>query len=563
MRHTTLKWKFTVTFISMMALSVAATWCINNWFLESYYQNYKIGVLEKAYYAIDTIVLEEKAKGGSALEGAEDELSSSDLFSADKTEIEKGYGRDRNSSKRDSDDYDIKLEEPSVSSEDAGTNEDDSESGVVKLAQLVRYLRDTSNITLLICDSMNGNILVSSVKDIQIMKDRVSQYIVGKNAPHREIMEEHENYMIQKTYDPRTKTFYLESWGFFSDNGTIFIMTTPLDSIRESAAISNRFLMYVGIAVILVGSIILYFITSRVTSPIHELSRLSEKMSNLDFEAKYRETRHSTEEISTLGNSMNVLSDKLKETIGELKSANIRLQKDIEEKTQIDEMRKEFIANVSHELKTPIALIQGYAEGLTEGMAEEKESRDYYCEVIMDEAGKMNKMVKQLLTLTALEFGNEQTAMERFNLTELIQGVISAAGLILQQKEITVDFSYTEPVYVWGDEFKIEEVVTNYLNNAVNHAEGEKKIVIRMEPDGKEVMVSVFNTGQPIPEADIPNLWTKFFKVDKARTREYGGSGIGLSIVKAIIESHHKQYGVRNLEDGVEFWFTLDCGKDA
>lgn len=565
MRHTTLKWKFTVTFISMMALAVAATWCINNWFLASYYQNYKIGVLEKAYYAIDAIVLEERAKGGSALEGAEDELSSSDFFSADRTGTDKGYGRDRNSVKRDSDDDELKSDDSSGSSSgtESRTNTDGSESGVVKLAELVRYLRDTSNITLLICDSMNGNILVSSVKDIQIMKDRVTQYIVGKNAPHREIMEEHENYMIQKTYDPRTKTFYLESWGFFSDNGTIFIMTTPLDSIRESAAISNRFLMYVGIAVILVGSIILYFITSRVTSPIHELSRLSEKMSNLDFEAKYRETRHSTEEISTLGNSMNVLSDKLKDTIGELKSANIRLQKDIEEKTQIDEMRKDFIANVSHELKTPIALIQGYAEGLTEGMAEEKESRDYYCEVIMDEAGKMNKMVKQLLTLTALEFGNEQTAMERFNLTELIQGVISAAGLILQQKGITVDFEYTEPVYVWGDEFKIEEVVTNYLNNAVNHAEGEKKITVRMEPDGKEVMVSVFNTGQPIPEEDIPNLWTKFFKVDKARTREYGGSGIGLSIVKAIMESHHKQYGVRNLEDGVEFWFTLDCGKDA
>ena len=196
-------------------------------------------------------------------------------------------------------------------------------------------------------------------------------------------------------------------------------------------------------------------------------------------------------------------------------------------------------------------------------MAEEKESRDYYCEVIMDEAGKMNKMVKQLLTLTALEFGNEQTVMERFNLTELIQGVISAAGLILQQKQITVEFSCTEPLYVWGDEFKIEEVVTNYFNNALNHAEGDKKVIIRAERNEEEVRVTVFNTGRPIPEADIPNLWTKFFKVDKARTREYGGSGIGLSIVKAIMDSHHKKYGVRNLGNGVEFWFTLDCSRNA
>lgn len=554
MRHRTLKWKFTVTFISMMALAVTATWCINNWFLEGYYQNYKIGVLEKGYHAIDTIVLEEKKNGGSALEGAEDELNSSaDFFTVGNPDAGR-QNRGRNYPEEEQDDG---------SSESPGAQGSSEASGVAKLAEVVRYLRDTSNITLLICDSMNGNILVSSMKDIQVMKDRVSQYIVGRNAPHREILKEHENYMIQKTYDPRTKTVYLESWGFFSDNGTIFIMTTPLDSIRESAAISNRFLMYVGIAVILVSSVILYFITRRVTAPIHELSQLSEKMSNLDFEAKYEDTKHPTEEISTLGNSMNVLSDKLRDTIGELKAANIQLQRDIEEKTQIDEMRKEFIANVSHELKTPIALIQGYAEGLTEGMAEEKESRDYYCEVIMDEAGKMNKMVKQLLTLTALEFGNEQTVMERFNLTELIQGVISAAGLILQQKQINVEFSCTEPLYVWGDEFKIEEVVTNYFNNALNHAEGDKKVIIRAERNEEEVRVTVFNTGRPIPEADIPNLWTKFFKVDKARTREYGGSGIGLSIVKAIMDSHHKKYGVRNLENGVEFWFTLDCSRKA
>ena len=120
-----------------------------------------------------------------------------------------------------------------------------------------------------------------------------------------------------------------------------------------------------------------------------------------------------------------------------------------------------------------------------------------------------------------------------------------------------------EPLYVWGDEFKIEEVVTNYFNNALNHAEGDKKVIIRAERNEEEVRVTVFNTGRPIPEADIPNLWTKFFKVDKARTREYGGSGIGLSIVKAIMDSHHKKYGVRNLENGVEFWFTLDCSRKA
>ena len=191
-------------------------------------------------------------------------------------------------------------------------------------------------------------------------------------------------------------------------------------------------------------------------------------------------------------------------------------------------------------------------------MAEEKESRDYYCNVIMDEAGKMNKMVKQLLTLTALEFGNEQLAMERFNLTELVGGVIAASGILMEQNGIEVEFDSSKAFYVWADEFKIEEVVTNYLSNAIHHAEGEKKIVVKIIPQGDRIKVGVFNTGTPIPEEAVQNLWTKFYKVDKARTRAYGGSGIGLSIVKAIMEMHHQSYGVTNWDNGVEFWFTLD-----
>ena len=248
------------------------------------------------------------------------------------------------------------------------------------------------------------------------------------------------------------------------------------------------------------------------------------------------------------------------DTIGELKTANNELQKDIEEKIRVDETRKEFIANVSHELKTPIALIQGYAEGLTEGMAEDPASRDYYCEVIMDEAGKMNRMVKQLLTLTALEFGNDKPVMEQFDIVGLIQGLLSSANILIQQKEAHVVFEAAAPVYVWADEFKIEEVVTNYLNNALNHLAGERLIRVRVDKGDREVRVSVYNTGEHIPEEDLDKLWVKFYKVDKARTREYGGSGIGLSIVKAIMDSHHKACGVANVEGGVEFWFTLDCG---
>lgn len=223
-------------------------------------------------------------------------------------------------------------------------------------------------------------------------------------------------------------------------------------------------------------------------------------------------------------------------------------------------MRKEFLSNVSHELKTPIALIQGYAEGLQDNINEDKESRDFYCEVIIDEAKKMNKMVKKLLTLNQIEFGNDQVAFERFDIVNLIQNVMQPAALLADQKGAEISFAREYgPVYVWADEYMVEEVITNYISNAINHVDYEKKIIVSLEGQEGTVRVSVFNTGNLIPEEDLEKVWVKFYKVDKARTREYGGSGIGLSIVKAVMDSMNQKCGVRNLENGVEFWFELDC----
>ena len=497
--------KFTWVFVSLMAAVLFTTWAVNSFFLEGFYTAQKLKILQSAYENLNRLALEKEEDGGNI-----------------RDEFQYFYSQD--------------LEQ-------------------TELTQLLRLMSEKYNTTIVIVDSLNDNSL-PSIRDSRFLADRVHQYILGRNDPETEILKDESNYKIQKSFDRRTKSYYLESWGFLEDNRTIFIMSMPIASIHDSVALSNRFMAYVGLAALVLGSIMMYFITKRVTSPILSLAALSARMSELDFEARYNGELE--DEVGVLGHSMNTLSEKLKETIGELKTANNELQRDIEEKIRIDEARRDFIANVSHELKTPIALIQGYAEGLTEGMAEDADSRDYYCEVIMDEAGKMNKMVKQLLTLTALEFGNDMPVMEQFDITVLIRGILSSASILLQQKAAEVSFEEAGPVYVWADEFKIEEVITNYLNNALNHLDGERRIEIRLERMEQEVKVSVFNTGKNIPAEDLENLWLKFYKVDKAHTREYGGSGIGLSIVKAIMDSHNKSCGVINREDGVEFWFTLD-----
>ncbi|MDD2959848.1 MAG: HAMP domain-containing sensor histidine kinase [Lachnospiraceae bacterium] len=390
---------------------------------------------------------------------------------------------------------------------------------------------------------------------IVAMKTRLWGYTAGYDNEDITVLTKTSNYTIQKKEDRMMQMDYLEIWGTLT-YGDYFLMRIPMEGIRTSARISSEFIMYISIFVILLSMIFIIWISRKITRPLMELTELSKRMSDLDFDAKY--TSGGENEIGQLGMHFNKMSEALEETISQLKTANNELQKDIEKKAQVDEMRKEFLSNVSHELKTPLALIQGYSEGLKECINDDAESRDFYCDVIMDEAGKMNQMVQKLLTLNQLEFGNDQLEMDRFDIVQLIQGKIMSTHILAQQKETQIFYDGSDCQHVWGDEFKVEEVLTNYLSNALNHVEGERKIEIRTSVQGKKVRISVFNTGQPIPEADLEQIWVKFYKVDKARTREYGGSGVGLSIVKAIMDSMHQAYGVKNFDNGVEFWFELE-----
>ncbi len=544
--------RFTLIVIGLMTGVLLAIWMVNGFWLERYYTSQKIRVMEHAYEELDAVVMERVNAGESIEDVLSRELQRQwEIWSQLKPSEEKfeGVGKDP----------DEKGAYPGPRSADEMIDEATRRELDNSLLGTIHRYGEMNNISIILVDSGTGNSLINSGRENDFLARKAQRYVLGQGESDNGPLIEHDNYVIEINLDRRSNAKYLESWGFFSDNNTLFLMQMPLVSIQESVSLSNRFIMYVGLLALILGGIVMYFVARRVTDPIMKLAALSERMSHLDFDARYEGSAE--DEIGVLGRSMNVLSEKLKETINELKQANSQLQKDIQEKIEIDEMRKEFIANVSHELKTPIALIQGYAEGLTEGMAEDEESRNYYCDVIVDEAGKMNQMVKQLLTLTALEFGNDTPSMEVFDLTELIRELLSSASILIQQKEAKAEFAAGGPLYVVADEFKIEEVLTNYINNAMNHLDGARIIRISTQLEDNLVTVKVYNTGQPIPDEALANLWTKFYKVDKARTRAYGGSGIGLSIVKAIMDAHHQTCGVANCEDGVEFWFTLEAAR--
>lgn len=411
------------------------------------------------------------------------------------------------------------------------------------------------NLEILILDSDTRTIL-STVKDNQVLTDRLLGYFF-RGADKADTLYEEQSLYVQRSYDEYMNMEFMELWGLLANNNMIF-MRTPIESMQDSVQIANRFLAYVGIAVIALGLVLSGVFASKFTGPIMQLADISERMARLDFDVKYDE-KGREDEIGILGQSMNKMSENLEQTISELKSANNELQLDIAHKTEIDEMRREFLSNVSHELKTPIAVIQGYAEGLKDCVNDDAESRNYYCEVIMDEASKMNQMVQQLLMLDQIESGRDTVSFERFDLMKVIGECLGASEILLKQQEITVHVSPSEPVMVWSDPLKIERVINNYLSNAIHYASGEKVIDITAEQKDGNIRLKIFNTGEPIPEEALAHLWTKFYKVDKARTREYGGTGIGLSIVKAIAESLNREYGVINYDNGVAFWFDMEA----
>lgn len=430
-----------------------------------------------------------------------------------------------------------------------------SEKVINRLNELV----EVGNVSFVVVNDDNKTFLAATTSEMRTreMVTQLMGYLVNQNQGKGRLLKSTSEYEIHSAEDVISGDEYIEMWGYLSTENA-FILRTPLESIRESVTISNKFLIYITLVIGCIGSVFVWFFTRRITNPLLELTRLSERMTNLDFEAKYRSGGEN--EIGVLGENFNAMSEKLEQTVSELKNANYELQKDIEKKEKIESMRTEFIGNVSHELKTPIALIQGYAEGLKEGISDDPESRAFYCEVIMDEANKMNQLVKNLLTLNQLEFGEEEVAFERFDIVELIQGILQSNEILIGQKQAEVRFKAERSVYVWADEFKVEQVVRNYLSNALNHLDYERIIDIRVNvrENAEKVRISVFNTGVQISQEDKEQIWNKFYKVDKARTREYGGHGIGLSIVRAIMESFHQEYGVDNYENGVAFWFELD-----
>lgn len=366
---------------------------------------------------------------------------------------------------------------------------------------------EKDNVEIVIRDNESSNLKVST-NEYEILAFDLMSYIFGRPANiSDEEIEIAEDYEVHYVVDTKTQFSYIDMWGRIDDE-ILFLMRSPVEGIRESINVAKGFLtiVVVVLTVALVFSIILF--------------------------------------IRAL-------------TILELRSKNAQLEKDIQQKEYLERMRSEFLSNVSHELKTPLAIVQGYAEGLTDLADGDADTTRYYCDVILDETSKMNQIVQKLININRIEFGEIKHTYESFDIVSMIRDYVCSSEILLSNNAITFEMPDYEPIIVYSDANSIEEVINNYFSNAIHYATNEKIIKVTIEEVDEYIKVYIYNSGEKIPEESIPHLFEKFYKVDAARTREYGGSGVGLSIAKALLDSLEEEYGVKNVSGGVEFFFTV------
>jgi len=329
---------------------------------------------------------------------------------------------------------------------------------------------------------------------------------------------------------------------------------SSLQPVNEAVQVIKEIYLYFYIGALIVILLLSLIYSNMIAKPLIKITKTATKMANLNFAEKCEVKTE--DEIGALATSLNLLSENLNEALTSLKDANTQLEKDIEKEKKLTEMRKDFVASVSHELKTPITLIEGYTLALNDDVLEGEE-KQYFIDVIMDESRKMNNLVSDMLNLSQLESGNFKLVKEEFSLDELVKPVARKFSSLLNEKNIVLKLNLLENIKINADWNRIEQVLTNYMTNAIRHTNNNGFIIINMLDKKDTICVEVENSGSKIDPDETNKIWDNFYKIDKSRTRKLGGTGLGLSIVKNIILLHGGSCGVENTKNGVKFYFIL------
>lgn len=363
--------------------------------------------------------------------------------------------------------------------------------------------------------------------------------------------------------DSKTQITILTYEGLL-DNGMSLEIRIPLSSVKENISLINKFILIVGILIFFLSIIVANVISKHFTTPILNILEVTKDIKNLNFSKICIVSTN--DEIGRLSENVNEMSYALKENIENLAHSNEHLIKEIDERLKIDKQRKDLLNNVSHELKTPLSLVQGYSEGLKLNLHKSPEKMDFYCDVIIDEAKKMDLLVSQLLDINHIQFGDFPLSKEKTPAREFISYIVQKYTTLFNQHGVHVtDNIQTIPdnLFLHIDSLRSEQLLTNLLNNALAYVDTNQEISIHVNKinnsnSHNHLQVTIGNSHSSIPDQELKKIWESFYKIDKARTRENGGYGLGLSIIKAIQEADSNRFGVYQKDGYIYFFVELD-----
>lgn len=331
---------------------------------------------------------------------------------------------------------------------------------------------------------------------------------------------------------------------FQDNNGEGMMVISPLTKIKEVVEILTYYSYFLLIMCLIASGVVLSIYSYGIVRPLIKIKGVANKMANLDFSEKI--DVKTDDEIQELGDSINNLSMQLETNIE-------RLKEDIREKDKANEIQRRFFSTVSHELKTPLAIIQGYASGLKDNVAPEKV--DFYCEVINDEVQEMSKLITTLLN--KMKYETNVVEKENLNLLQLVNEMTEKYKMDIEEKDANLIINIADATVLEADKEAIKSAMVNMLTNAISFVSNKGKIEMKVEKLEEKQKFIIYNSGKNIPENSIKDIWKPFYRIEASQNRKYGGTGLGLSIVKDIFEKHNFDYGVENRIDGVAFYFIF------
>lgn len=370
--------------------------------------------------------------------------------------------------------------------------------------------------------------------------------------PKKEDLSHFKN--IEKTNTRSVYTSYRKIKFYNSEEKYNLYLTAPLQPVSEASKVLFLLIPYIGLVVILI-SVIGGLIYSKVISkPLISMNKVAKEMAKLDFTKKC--TVKGEDEIGELSQSLNDLSNNLRISMEELQRANEQLLDDIAKEREIEKKRREFIATISHELKTPITILKGQIEGMLSNIGIYKD-RDKYLKRNLEVLNDMEYMVKETLEISKLESQGFKPRKEQISLSKIVEECIYNISFIAKRKNIFIDKNINEDLFVHGDSKLLKKVVNNIITNAINHSPESEKVYANLHEEKDEIVLKVENTGIYIEENELKEIFKPFYRIEKSRNRKSGGSGLGLYIVKMILDAHNGKYSISNNEKGVEFKLCL------